>query len=200
MKSPYTGGEVTKVTTLETIPFRGEDFEIEVVSYICNETGEKFGDIEMTTNVVEELLKKWRERYKVPSPEELVDVRIRLKLSQKGMSKLLGLGVNQYRYYENGELPKPSHQLLLRLVVSDAGLAQIIAQQKHIVGEKVLKALENYIYGTNNTIEVESTPKVSTKETIHAWTSFNEQAEPLTFKVSLPKVQSLDKNLTEALH
>lgn len=199
MKSPYTGGKVTTVTTLETIPFKGEEFEIEVTSFICNDTKEKFGDAEMTTKVVEQLLKKWRERHKVPTPEQLIEVRTRLGLSQKGMSKLLGLGINQYRYYENGELPKPSHQLLLRLVVSDAGLAQIIAQQKDIVEDKVLKALENYIYGTNKTIEVEGTPKVSTKELVHAWTSLNEQSEPVKLKVPALKLHLADKSLTGVL-
>ncbi len=173
---------MTEITTLETIPFRGEEFEIEVKSYLCEDTGEKFGDAEMTDSVVEELLSKWRERHQVPSPQQLTEVRERLKLSQNSMSKLLGLGINQYRYYENGELPKPSHRLLLRLLVSDAGLAQIIAHQKHIVAPKLLKALENYIYGTSKVIEVENTPKVDTKGTTQVWEAYEKHYTSTIFE------------------
>lgn len=151
------------ITTRELIPFKGEEFEIEVTSFECVDTGKRFGSADMTDAIVDKLHFAWRQRHKVPSPEQLKEAREKLGLSLRAMSKFLGLGINQYRYYEGGELPKPSHQLLLKLLVSQGALPHILAIQSDRLPKKTLKAFESFIRGDRNVIEVERTPKVNNK-------------------------------------
>lgn len=42
LKSPFTGGKVKEVSTIEEHEFRKEKFSVHVRYYICEDTGEKF--------------------------------------------------------------------------------------------------------------------------------------------------------------
>lgn len=164
MKSPYTGGEVRKVTTLETITFKDEQFTLEVESYECVDTGNHFATGEMNDAVIERVHNLWRKRHKVPTIAQLQAIREQLGLSKRQMSALLNFGVNQYRYYENGEIPKGANLLLLRLLVNQGVVPYILAAQADILPEKTKKALLKYIDGKTQIVEVENTPKLNPGE------------------------------------
>ena len=51
LKSPFTGGRVKEVGTVEEHEFRKEVFSVHVRYYVCEDTGEKF-----TTSEQDELL------------------------------------------------------------------------------------------------------------------------------------------------
>ena len=51
LKSPFTGGRVKEVSTVEEHEFRKEKFSVHVRYYVCEDTGEKF-----TTTEQDELL------------------------------------------------------------------------------------------------------------------------------------------------
>ncbi len=65
------------------------------------------------------------------------------------MSKLLGFGINQYRLYEEGELPTGSNLLLLRLLVDPVALPHIIATQADGLPPKTRKALDKWLHSKN---------------------------------------------------
>ncbi|GGK83251.1 type II toxin-antitoxin system MqsA family antitoxin [Rufibacter glacialis] len=166
MKSPYTGGKVEIITERQSVPFKGETFEMDVETLVCVDSKKRFTTGEMDDKFVDTLHSLWRERYKVPTAQQLKAAREKLGLSLRRMSTLLGLGINQYRHYEAGKLPKPSHQLLLRLLVNEGALSYILALQCDKVPKKTLKAWESYIHGEKSIIEVEHTPKVNRKPLI----------------------------------
>lgn len=58
----------------------------------------------------------YRVKHRIPFPEELKSIRHQYGLSANAMSLILGLGINQYRLFENGELPSVSVGRLLSLI------------------------------------------------------------------------------------
>jgi len=64
MKSPYTGGEVRVLTERQTIPFKQEEFEMEIQTLQCVDTGKRFTTGDMDDAFVDELYRLWRERKK----------------------------------------------------------------------------------------------------------------------------------------
>lgn len=154
MKSPYTGGEVSIITERQTIPFKQEEFEMDITSFECVDTGKRFTTGDMDDAFVDELHRLWRARHKVPSIEQLRAVREQLGLSQRRMSKLLGFGINQYRYYEAGELPSGSNAVLLRVITNETMLPNFLAMQADLLPAKTKKVLKNWIDGERATVEV----------------------------------------------
>ncbi|MCR5886689.1 type II toxin-antitoxin system MqsA family antitoxin [Hymenobacter sp. J193] len=129
MVSPFTGGAVREIQDTQRYTFRGEQFEVTAPVYECEDTGEQFTTNEQDEEFISRLHAQWRETHRVPTPEQLRYRREELELSMREMSDLLGLGVNQWRQYEAGEMPSNSNVLLLQLVCSIQGLAAILAQR-----------------------------------------------------------------------
>lgn len=142
MKSPYTGGLVRMFTERQTVPFKQEEFEMDVQTLECVDTGKRFTTGEMDDAFVDELHRLWRERHKVPSTQQLRAVREQLGLSLRQMSKLLGFGINQYRHYEGGELPSGSNAVLLRVLTNETMLPHFLAMQADQLPVKTKKALK----------------------------------------------------------
>lgn len=105
MKSPFTGGSVTKKFKIETLTFRKEKFTVKRYYYICNDTGKTFSNAEVDDLVLNDVYNQYRERYGIPSPQMLKELRLKYDLSAHIMSKIMGIGINQYGLYENGEMP-----------------------------------------------------------------------------------------------
>lgn len=105
MKSPFTGGKVTKKHRLETFTFRKEEFTVERYFFVCNDTGREFTDDSLDDQMLSDIYKQYRERHGIPSPEELKSFRLEYGISAHTMSIIAGMGINQYGLYENGEMP-----------------------------------------------------------------------------------------------
>lgn len=107
MKSPFTGGNVTKLFKEETYTFRNEKYIVKRYYFRCDETGKTFTNTEVDNLVMEDLYSQYRQRHGIPSPSELKSLREKYGLSAHTMSKIAGIGINQYGLYENGEMPTP---------------------------------------------------------------------------------------------
>jgi len=105
MRSPFTGGTATLMTEETTSVFRGETFSYTRYYYRCDDTGIAFTDAESDGWGLKQIYSQYREKYGIPSPEEIKSIREQYGLSATIMSKILGIGDNQYGLYENGEMP-----------------------------------------------------------------------------------------------
>lgn len=105
MKSPFTGGNATKKSKTETFSFRGENYTVTRFYFECDETGKIFSNAEVDDKVMEDLYSQYRDRHGIPSPTQLKGLREKYGLSAHTMSKIAGMGINQYGLYENGEMP-----------------------------------------------------------------------------------------------
>lgn len=105
MISPFTGGRATLMSENTTSVFRGEEFSYTRYYYRCDDTGITFTDAETDGKGLEQIYSQYREKYGIPSPEEIKNIRNQYGLSAVVMSKILGIGDNQYGLYEKGEMP-----------------------------------------------------------------------------------------------
>lgn len=105
MKSPFTGGSVKKRFKYETYTFRNEKYRIKRFYYECADTGRPFSDAEVDEKAMSDLYAQYRERHGIPSPDDLKKLRTKYGISAHAMSRIAGMGINQYSLYENGEMP-----------------------------------------------------------------------------------------------
>ncbi|MBL7966988.1 MAG: DUF4065 domain-containing protein [Prolixibacteraceae bacterium] len=116
MKSPYTGKEMELKRSKATLQFRKEPFEIVYHSYACADSNEEFEDDRLTTLNLQQVTDQYREKYNIPFPEQIKAVREGYGLSAARMSEILGLGINTWRLYENGEVPTVANARLIQLI------------------------------------------------------------------------------------
>lgn len=115
MKSPITGKEMKVMTKKETITFRKEEFEILLHYYCCEDSGENFTDEELDNLNLNQAYNQYRERHKIPFPDDIRGIRDKYNLSAAKMAEVLGFGTNVYRQYEAGEVPSISNARLIGL-------------------------------------------------------------------------------------
>ena len=105
MRSPFTGGNVIKKSRYETYTFRNEEYTVLAYYFECEDTGKTFTNAEVDDQMMNDVYNQYRKRHGIPSPSELKDLRGKYGLSAHVMSKIAGIGINQYGLYENGEMP-----------------------------------------------------------------------------------------------
>lgn len=113
IKSPFTGGKVKEVSTVEEHEFRKERFSVHVRYYVCEDTGERFTTTEQDELLFNELYSQYRVNHGIPFPEEIKDIRLRYGLNYQQISKIMGFGINQYAQYEKGQMPSESNGKLI---------------------------------------------------------------------------------------
>ncbi len=105
MKSPFTGGETILKSERREIVFRKETFSYIAQFYECVDTKEQFTTTELDEVNIGQVYNQYRVKYGIPFPDEIKGIRELYGLSAAKMSEILGFGANQYRLYENGEMP-----------------------------------------------------------------------------------------------
>lgn len=116
IRSPFTGGKVTKRTESASLEFRGDTYHFERAYYVCEDTGLEFTTSELDDANMEAVYSQYREKYGIPSPKEIIAIRKSYGLPASAMSKILGLGANQYGLYERGLVPSESVGKMIRSV------------------------------------------------------------------------------------
>ena len=153
MKSPITGKEMSLQTERRSMTFRKESFDIDFMFYKCDETGEEFTDEHLTDLYLTQLYNQYRERNNIPFPEEIIYTREKYGLSQAKMAEVLGIGVNNYRAYENGDIPSDSNSTLIKLAEDPNKFKDLVVMKKDLFSKnefgKTFKFIETEIQKTS---------------------------------------------------
>ncbi|MBO5553071.1 MAG: hypothetical protein J5937_02590 [Paludibacteraceae bacterium] len=121
INSPFSETAKARLQHLtETMDFRGETYTYEHINYRCDETGLEFTTDEMDFENLERVYVQYRAKHDIPSPKELTETREFYGLSAAKMSEILGLGTNQYRLYEEGQMPSEAIGKMLRSIQTPA--------------------------------------------------------------------------------
>ena len=136
MKSPITGKEMKLVREASTLTFRKEEFPVNYHYYLCQDTGEQFTDDKIDTINMVQVHNQYREKYRIPFPEEISSIREKYGLSASKMSEILGLGANTYRLYEAGEMPSVSNGRLILSVKDPLEFIKQVKASSHILTER----------------------------------------------------------------
>lgn len=136
MESPFTGGEVLLLKERKRIEFRKDFFEITQLFYQCKDTGEEFSTDNLDQVNLNQLYNQYRVKYGLPFPEEIKEIRQQYKLSASKMSEILGLGINSYRQYENGDIPTVANGRLILAAKDPQEFIKFLDASSPILNEK----------------------------------------------------------------
>ncbi len=146
MNSPITGGHATLVEEKATTVYRGEKFDYTRRYYRCDDTGIAFTDDETDAWGLEQIYSQYRKKYGIPTPEEIKAIREQYGLSATIMSKILGIGDNQYGLYENGEMPTKNIGRMIATIKKADVFRMYVDMAKNQLSEKeyerIIKNLE----------------------------------------------------------
>jgi transcriptional regulator with XRE-family HTH domain/uncharacterized phage-associated protein len=124
MQSPFTGKEMKLDVRPSTITIRKEQFQIMYRVWQCADTGEEFEyDVDDTIRQAED---QYRVKHNLPFPEDIKAIREQYGISAAKMSEVLRFGINQYKQYENGELPSESNASLIFLARNPKDFCQLV--------------------------------------------------------------------------
>lgn len=116
MKSPITGKDMTLTKERRFIDFRKETFNVVFHYYICEDSGEQFTTTSFDEININQVYNQYRDKFNIPFPDEIIEIREKFGLSASKMSTILGFGVNSYRQYEAGEMPSTSNARLIQMI------------------------------------------------------------------------------------
>jgi len=185
MTSPFTGGKVSLKHERTTITYRGEHFSCNRYYYVCEDTGIEFTDAKLDDKGLSEIYGQYRNAHGIPSAEDLKSLRKTIGISAKTMSLVLGLGENQYRLYEAGEMPSASiGKMLATLFLPDVlksyleSSRELLSDKKFISAIAALQRRKSPVYHVikNDGLHMVSTYAISSsfKESKSKWSETKE--------------------------
>ncbi len=136
MLSPYTGKEMKVVYEPRTWVFRGEKYEYIHTAYVCEDTNEKFTTNESDDAGFRQVTNQYRTRYGIPFTDEIIATRSRYGVSATKMSAILGIGTNQWRLYETGEVPSVSNGRMIRSIMNPKVFLDLVESARQLLSDK----------------------------------------------------------------
>jgi uncharacterized phage-associated protein/DNA-binding transcriptional regulator YiaG len=136
MKSPYTGKEMEVVYEPRTWHFRGEDYPYVSTSYRCTDTGEKFTTDDTDNAAFMQVTNQYRSKYGIPYTDEIAAIRSRYGVSASKMAVILGIGANQWRLYESGEVPSVSNGRMIRSIANPTVFLDLVEAARSELSDK----------------------------------------------------------------
>lgn len=150
MKNPFTGEEMKLIREHATLPYRKDEFTIVYHAYECEKTKERFTNDELDLININQVHNLYREKYGIPFPEEIKNIREKYEVSAKKMSEILGLGSNAYRLYESGEIPSVSIGRLIASIKEAEEFRKQIEFSSHLLKDtEYSKLIKNVDYLIN---------------------------------------------------
>ncbi len=187
MKSPFTGKEMKRTWEKRTWEFRGEKFEYMHTGWVCEDTGERFTSDESDTASYIQVTNQYRAKYGIPYTDEIIEIRNRYGLSAAKISQLLGIGINQYRKYEQGEVPSVSNGRLIRSIMNPKVMLDMIESSKAELQEQEYNKLTQRL---DKIVENNLNYKVQQYETKRIF-SCNRSIENGYASISLEKLKNI---------
>lgn len=149
MKNPITGNNLKQVYEPDTWNFRGETFSYIRTCWEDEETKERFTTTESDTAGYRQVTNQFCEKHGVPYTDEIIALRQRYGISAAKMALLLGLGTNQYRLYEHGEVPSISNARLISNATNPKVMLDNVERTKHLLKpndyDKIKQKLQSII-------------------------------------------------------
>lgn len=130
IKSPVTGGRVKEVFDVEEKEFRKEKYRVHVRYYMCVDTGEQFTTAEQDELFCNDLYSQYRNTHNMPFPDEIKSIRERYGLNYAQLSKIMGFGINQWKSYEEGNVPSESNAKLILTVRRKDGMMRLLKESR----------------------------------------------------------------------
>jgi hypothetical protein len=138
MKIPtgFSGKPLRMVCEPDTIEFRGEKFDCMYISFHDDELNESYTTTESDGVWYNQMTNQYREKHGIPYQNEIIALRELYGLSAAKMSLILGFGTNQYRLYEEGEVPSESNGKMIRSATNPQVFMELVKSSRNQLTEK----------------------------------------------------------------
>ena len=138
MKVPNgsTGKPLRVVYEPDTIKYRGENFDCMYISFRDDDLDEGYTTTESDGVWYNQVTNQYRENHGIPYVDEIIALRERYGLSAAKMSVILGFGANQYRLYEEGEVPSESNGKMIRSAMNPLVFLDLVKSSRHQLTER----------------------------------------------------------------
>ena len=133
-----TGKPLRVVFEPETFTFRGEKFNCIYISFRDDVLDEGYTTTESDGVWFNQVTNQYREKHGIPYQDEIIALRERYGLSAAKMSLILGFGANQYRLYEEGEVPSESNGKMIRSAMNPKVFLDLVRSSRHQLTDKEL--------------------------------------------------------------
>ena len=138
MKIPTgsTGKPLRVVYEPDTIKYRGEDFDCMYITFRDDELDEGYTTTESDGVWWNQVTNQYREKHGIPYQDEIIALRERYGVSAAKMALILGFGTNQYRLYEEGEVPSESNGKMIRSAMNPRTFMELLKSSRHQLSER----------------------------------------------------------------
>ena len=96
-----------------------------------------------------QITNQYRAKYGIPYTDEIIAARQRYGISAAKMSLILGIGINQYRLYEQGEVPNVSNGRMIRSIMNPKVMLEMVESSKNELSvpeyEKIISKVKTII-------------------------------------------------------
>lgn len=148
--------ETKTIKVHETYEIRGEKISVDAEQLIDVLTHEAVFDEKLDDQAVQKAFDQYRQRHQIMSVNEIVALRHRLGLSQRGFAALLGWSPTTVATYETGALPSKAKHELLQLLQSDLQVAKSLYEKnKQKMSPNDRKAFEANCYNETDAQQFE---------------------------------------------
>ena len=142
---PVCNGKAELKTEIKERTFRGDTFEVCEHFYKCIKCDYSFTNKEADEYNILIVHNKYREKYNIPTSEQLIYIRESYGISQTKMSEILGFGPNQYRLYESGDIPAGGNATILNLIIEPNEFRNILIKKSNVLSKKDFEKVSNKI-------------------------------------------------------
>ena len=137
IECPYCDGIAVLQRQQRELVYRKEQFKVVEYFYKCEKCSEEFTTTETDTVTLLQAHNQYREKHGILFPEEIVEIKEKYELSAAKMSEVLGLGINGYSNYENGEIPNAAIANLIKTVSNPEVFLELLEKSKHIFSKSL---------------------------------------------------------------
>ncbi len=137
-------------TISETFPVYGEQVEIQATVAVCKTCGTVLFNEELDSKNLLMAQNLYRQRHKLLTARQIIDIREQYGLSQRSFAKLLDWGDKTIRRYEAGAVQSKAHNSLLLFLQNPQNMNQFLKQNEITLDEKQLKKLRERVALLNN--------------------------------------------------
>ena len=121
---------------------RGDEIDFTETVAICPNCGMEIGDARVEGENLDRAYAIYRARHGIPSPEEIRELREHYGLSLREFSRFLGFGEQTVYRYERGDIPDPTHSLVLEQTKTPQGARQLLAKNRNRLSERSIESIE----------------------------------------------------------
>lgn len=135
MNNPFAIKGATLKTEVRQTKYRKEEYEYTQLYYVDDD------GTEFTTTAVDEVnfrqvTNQYRAVHGIPYVDEIIDLRNKYGLSASKMSRILGFGENQYRLYEEQEVPSESNGRTLKACMNPVVFEEYVKAARNELSNK----------------------------------------------------------------